>query len=67
MDIVDIVFKSIVEQKIENTGRSFTEKEVADIITENISSIYGNPSSLHEIGLQSRNIINYQITFGILI
>ena len=43
---------------LDNAATTKPLKEVADIITENISSIYGNPSSLHEIGLQSRNIIN---------
>lgn len=42
MDIVDIVFESIVKQEIEDTGRKFTEKEVADIISV-VAIMVGDP------------------------
>lgn len=40
--LLEIVFKAIAEQKIESTGRNFTEKEVADIISV-VAIMVGDP------------------------
>ena len=40
--LLEIVFKAITEQKIESTGRNFTEKEVADIISV-VAIMVGDP------------------------
>ena len=40
--IVKLVFDQIVGQEIENTGRNFTEKEVADIISV-VAIMVGDP------------------------
>lgn len=42
---------------VDNSATTFMDEEILEIYTESIKKYYGNPSSLHQMGVESENLL----------
>lgn len=51
------VVKMVEQVYVDNSATTFMDYEILDIYTESIKKYYGNPSSLHQLGVESENLL----------